>query len=986
MSNPILRITDGTTTVNLLSRRTGFFLRDYTPNVGEYKGGGVYQNSPVSDYRRLVFRRRDNISESITVAVRSLSQDEFARQTRILRSLLQQAGAYWMERLVDDNTDAPLVWIEAKTATETEMRYAILYDGRIVDDPNYYRQPFLQIEGAAVAESLTITYERSDWMSHPPNESKAIEIANYGYIGLPGSDCYALYFSSLLSSTPYVNFGSHSNFDNMPQGASGFTVEGWIRPTQGEGYVLTKGWIVQMESQSGGISFTVPRSGIDDYALVPAENLTFSYDWIHYAFTYEATSQEIRCWINGIEVTTLDTRSATGTGSITTDASISLLMGNSSTGGGDEFFGLIGWQRLSNVRRYTSSTIPVPELGNPPDIDVNTIAQWNMREASGSTLDNAEGTSSLDGTIAGAQWAFDGVWQEHGTAIGDVDDDGNVDYHTDEVFMINAPNSFNLTRLYLNAAGTNQMWGSFPLTIANASATDAVYFSSRPYAPHSYNGITTAIIFDVQQPNVGGTVVWEFWNGSTWATMSGGGLYTSSALQDTTEGFTVPGTGVVVFDSIPNWERNSPGSIGVTAFWLRARFSVASSQDVILGSKPYSPIQNWVEINPDSFNGDLPTKLLGTLEFYTTPANRGRNHTADFYDNPYTNRVLVGARSVSRGKQFRSFLPFPYNYNTMNSLYNPITPDYDVEEGWYPPGVHPSTGVIMLDEDGLDGTTTTHVTNHPNSPGGGAFVTADDYDYMPSFAVSFDERGALLYQGKFRILVPFVFYIDIGGDFTSFTDIGMGLVIKEYAGVNEDGSFLASSGQSDVERELYVPSHPVYSPVNEQSTGIRLADFGEVTLGPNPKTLIVQLNFGDYTYGSGIDATVVFYGMYFIPTDEMFADIVLHDAGSLPGIDVDNPKTNSSYDQLQFGSLFHTDVARLSAETSTSVYNGTVRANKPIALPSNETYRLHFLGVEQLALSSSYYSSWEHIAFPSNVYSLKLRGVDRYYAMRGNSS
>ena len=65
----ILRITDGTTIIDLLSPTTGFHLAGWEPAIAQYKGGGMFSNSPLADGRRLVDRHFDNV-----IDIRSESQ------------------------------------------------------------------------------------------------------------------------------------------------------------------------------------------------------------------------------------------------------------------------------------------------------------------------------------------------------------------------------------------------------------------------------------------------------------------------------------------------------------------------------------------------------------------------------------------------------------------------------------------------------------------------------------------------------------------------------------------------------------------------------------------------------------------------------------------------------------------------------------------------------------------------------------------------
>jgi hypothetical protein len=60
-----LEITDGTDTVSLIQDGGNtFFLNEWMPRIATPKAGGVYQQSALSDGRRLVDRKFDTVAES----------------------------------------------------------------------------------------------------------------------------------------------------------------------------------------------------------------------------------------------------------------------------------------------------------------------------------------------------------------------------------------------------------------------------------------------------------------------------------------------------------------------------------------------------------------------------------------------------------------------------------------------------------------------------------------------------------------------------------------------------------------------------------------------------------------------------------------------------------------------------------------------------------------------------------------------------------
>ena len=166
-----LVITDGTTEISLLNKRSGYVLSRWRPTVAGYKGRGVYQSSPISDGRRLVARYFENAVETFDLKARGFNQDDLILETQELRRLLEKAVDYW----VTDWQDDP-VWIEAKASSETNTRYAIVHQGRIAEDGEVFSQPFLQSSCAAVMDNLTLIVERGHWTANQPGGSDCAEI------------------------------------------------------------------------------------------------------------------------------------------------------------------------------------------------------------------------------------------------------------------------------------------------------------------------------------------------------------------------------------------------------------------------------------------------------------------------------------------------------------------------------------------------------------------------------------------------------------------------------------------------------------------------------------------------------------------------------------------------------------------------------------------------------------------------------------------
>lgn len=200
-----------------------------------------------------------------------------------------------------------------------------------------------------------------------------------------------------------VNCGSDAGLDDLH--AAAFTVEGWFCPnTTGEGssgVFFTKGYSVGWRllfvggnTLQAGIMCATPATASVSH--------TPNQAWHHYAITYDANGdRKVRIWIDGALMKT----SGAAAGAVTSDAAASLLIGNRSSAS-LTFDGNIGWVRVSSVVRYISEFTPVRREA-PPSVDASTVAQWNMRENSGTVVDNVQGAATRDGILSNVSWPGD---------------------------------------------------------------------------------------------------------------------------------------------------------------------------------------------------------------------------------------------------------------------------------------------------------------------------------------------------------------------------------------------------------------------------------------------------------------------------------------------------------------------------------------------------------------------------------------------------
>lgn len=207
-----------------------------------------------------------------------------------------------------------------------------------------------------------------------------------------------------------------------------------------------------------------------------------------------------------------------------------------------------------------------------------------------------------------------------------------------QVFVANKSSFSNITHLFhFNGASyvTLQYASDPPYDLLGTAAAvnKAVYFGSKTNDSNVPGGPFSNLVFDLSLQAKNITVLWEYWNGSSWATLT---------TQDNTDQFRNLGVNSVTWTIPSAWATTSVNS--VTGYWIRARISAISS-----GSQTpkqanrfvYATILPYVEISGDEVKGDLPALARIRL---TNQGSFGLE------------RVVCGLRRLNRGANFNAFI------------------------------------------------------------------------------------------------------------------------------------------------------------------------------------------------------------------------------------------------------------------------------------------------------------------------------------------
>lgn len=691
----VLNITDGTTTISLVKPpgANGFHLNAWQPAVAQYKEGGTWQSSPLSDGRRLVDRRFNNVIETFELKLRGASQDEAIQEMQNLRRLLEKAASYW----TTDWQNEP-VWIEAQASCETNPRYALIYTGAIPQDDQPFAQPFLQPHGAAMDE-LTLVVERGPWTAQISGGRQCVKISetDWAYRGLTvnTTDPYTdvkdiIRLSSLqarmlaadlstppLGSQPIIWITDDgSSWREATTNPPNYHAPVVLAENTQSGAVLLATTIGLCRSTDGGVTWSLITT---DHYADPSAYFSLAQRNGRLYFCCLAHYSIERSLDNGSTWTSL--YSVPQIPRIITpcqDGTLVAIAGDSYVYRSDDE---TNWSLICtlpfdvylmvelNGKLYATSGA---------DLYVSEDEGFSFRLIS--TLPSSAG--SFRDLILGADGYFyaatsevralwrsrDGYdWQSLGVAGSGFwtacayDDKiycgaygeiyvsereilvGQEETCSDSVFLSNKENRAQLTNIWIYDASTSGWESRFPsssfpfyLFPNPPGVGDIIYFGSR--TDRDDTGPFSSLIFDLQPITASSlSTVWEYYNGTSWTTLS---------VKDETDSFRTLGVGGVFWIPPTNWSATTVN--GVTGYWVRVRVSAISDSASAPQQRErniYTVISSHVHVDQDEVGGDLPARMQLRLHNRSDADGPGGS-----IPNAWSTRMIVGLRS--RGDAF----------------------------------------------------------------------------------------------------------------------------------------------------------------------------------------------------------------------------------------------------------------------------------------------------------------------------------------------
>lgn len=315
------------------------------------------------------------------------------------------------------------------------------------------------------------------------------------------------------------------------------------------------------------------------------------------------------------------------------------------------------YSMLFGAERMTGSSIGVVQLGIMHSIWQSTIPGQNGETVS-----------------VGERQLFAGRY------YGNIDGSNVLSPVSDwSSYVANKQNNNNITHVIWATTGgpyTNIQAGAFPANLLESGGFgvgDAIYFGID--TTWAGAGPFSSLVFPMSTiAGIGYTFVWEYWNGAAWAAFSSGGFY------DGTDGFQRSGVTSIHFRQPPTWATVNLATVGVTAWWIRARLSAvpgAPQPIPAISGRIYTASWGYNEIQAGEISGDIPAVVRAWIANISDSVWK----TASDYTDLGSTRIIGGLRSVSRGVDFQAYLNCSSIGNPAGVVFTPSALDTPTVDG-----------------------------------------------------------------------------------------------------------------------------------------------------------------------------------------------------------------------------------------------------------------------------------------------------------------
>lgn len=654
--SPTLRLISGNDSIELMNA-TGALYAGWAPSFAPYKS--VFADSAMADERRLVYQKKGSTIETISLHIRAQCQDDAIDLLRRIELILVEVRNYWTK---PPSANIDPVYIKVKASNETNPRYAILLDGRVEGHGDPFAQPFFGT-GGAVLSDLSLLLERGQWSDEIPGQATEGSLL-YASAGL-------LYnYLEYDATGDYLDCGNDSSLENLVDG--GFTVDGWFKVNDQGVTPIIMGLVDHYNSAGSGKNWRlrINVNGAGEHNLEAyVYGTTNAYaigvpsiapdQWNHITMVVNPAGScvdpahpgqefNIEIMINGLVAGTSNCGAVHAY-----DATQDLYIGNQTTGT-EGLDGDIKWVRIStgDVRgyQYPGGNYDVPEFCSAPAIVGQTIAQWEMSEGTGATVDNAQGTAALDGTITNAAWAVESGC----VSFSDLSDIGAKGYVAgfDARVAITHAYRFDAT----GSAWSGNLIGSatpyllFPEPVATG---DYLYIGN---SGSDTIGPFFSAIFDLGDRVDDGD--WSITEPQPWTGAAWGG---SALIGDETSGFTAQNVAGISWPLTTTWVTGNLNTIlggaapNVDGFWVRFGATVTSA-----------PTDSPEQHNRDIYTANKSGLIIPTGTVIGDLGASGAitlGNLTGVYDS-----AIIGSRKMSDGDPFVPFIHATNNVHNHSGI------------------------------------------------------------------------------------------------------------------------------------------------------------------------------------------------------------------------------------------------------------------------------------------------------------------------------
>lgn len=230
-------------------------------------------------------------------------------------------------------------------------------------------------------------------------------------------------------------------------------------------------------------------------------------------------------------------------------------------------------------------------------------------------------------------------------------------------YAANKRNTANITHIFwydasVPAYSPNLMHAALPYNLLPVvpAVGDIVYFGINTAWADS--GPFCSLVFDIGTAQVDLTITWEYWNGGWVALTRQDNTNANGAM--TGQAFDTTGENSVHWVQPDDWLTTTVN--GITGYWVRARVTAigaAPSPPTQQNRDVYSITWPYVEIQMGIIGGDIPALAKALIT---------NQSDADASNDPklWTNRIIAGLRSMSRGENFTAYINLADEQNPTN--------------------------------------------------------------------------------------------------------------------------------------------------------------------------------------------------------------------------------------------------------------------------------------------------------------------------------